>query len=427
MKDLILPKATYAIIISTLLTGIVRGDWPSFQHDAAHTGRSHTSFDVHSLEEHWTLHGAYYPPAIYGDSLLLNNNEAISSYRLQDGELLWSIVPGPRSTPISIYGDNMVYIAESKSTSPTLYVHNVHSGQLKYSFPLTGHPFVGLSPTLFHDPTTDSLIAYVSATNTYSAITIGDTSASLLWEVQVPYSGGFAHSTVVEDSLIVDSPGQYLAIDRFTGEFYYFHQGGVSGGGGNTVAYDAKLGQFYVSNTYDIGDSGLSYDAVSAYKYNSHDNIELVWQFNARADAVAIGHNGSVYVGSGDMWELDPNTGEALRVFEVESGSPFYGYLAYGMIPVVTDRYVWGYSPIYTIAFDLQTGAEARALPGSIGPYNTPYGTSVILNDRYAVVRTSSALIIYGIPVPEPTAHVLSSALVPALTILCRHRSPKGL
>src|SRR5438445_7240851 len=109
--------------------------------------------------------------------------------------------------------------------------------------------------------------------------------------------GGFP--SVVEDSLICATPGQYYAINRTTGAINNFHSGDVSGGGFSTPAYDPARKQFYILESYS---SSLP-NALTAYRYNSDGSISQLWQRSGAginsAGGLAIDASGNIYTASG--------------------------------------------------------------------------------------------------------------------------------
>ena len=194
-------------------------------------------------------------------------------------------------------------------------------------------------------------------------------------------------------------PGQYYAFDQVTGAANHFWSGGVSGGGGSTVAYDATRQQFYVLEDYDPDTT------LSAYHYTDNFHIELLWQRTGAGvgygGSVAIGPTGNVYsAGNSVIWELDPATGTTLRSIP--------GSFANGVTPALTNNVLWIIGQIQVFAYDLVTLQLLRAFNGSRGDLNTPYDSPGAFADGYFVldygnIYGSPGFDVYSGPIPTPT------------------------
>src|SRR5437899_3113884 len=76
-------------------------DWPYYQHDPGHTGRSTAVIDPTSLSLAWSSPAGYLTPLIVGDALYatqytsqgqLSGLITISSFKLSTGLMNWSFV-----------------------------------------------------------------------------------------------------------------------------------------------------------------------------------------------------------------------------------------------------------------------------------------------------------------------------------------------
>src|SRR5207245_8592355 len=118
---------------------------------------------------------------------------------------------------------------------------------------------VSVMPTVVQDLITGNVTAFVADISQVSAVSLGPVSGSVLW-TQIGSFGGQSIPTVVGSSIVLAGPGQYYAFDQSTGAANHFWSGGISGGGGSTVAYDAAHQQLYVLEDYNDPTPPLSAD-----------------------------------------------------------------------------------------------------------------------------------------------------------------------
>jgi outer membrane protein assembly factor BamB len=198
---------------------------------------------------------------------------------------------------------------------------------------------------------------------------------------------------------VLAGPGQYYAFDQATGAANHFWSGGIVGGGGSTVAYDAKRQQFYVLEYYDDPTPTLS-----AYHYTDNAHITLLWQRTGEGvgggGSVAIGPTGNVYSAGSIIWELDPGTGTTLRSIP--------GSFAGGVTPALTNNVLWIIGQFQVFAYDLGTLQLLRAFDGSRGDLNTAYDSPGAFTDGYFVLDYGNILgfpsfDVYSAPLPPPT------------------------
>jgi hypothetical protein len=254
-------------------------------------------------------------------------------------------------------------------------------------------------PTVVQDPNTGNVTAFVADGGAVSAVSLGQSSGSVLWE-QGGSFGGQSVPTVVGSSIVLAGPGQYYAFDQATGAENHFWSGGISGGGGTTVAYDAARQQFYVLEDYNDPTATLS-----AYHYTDNAHITLLWQRTGfgvgSGGSVAIGPTGNVYsAGNTVIWELDPATGATLR--------PIPGSFANGVTPALTNNVLWIIGQSQVFAYDLVTLQLLRAFNGSRGSLNTAYDSPGAFADGYFVldygnIYGSHSFDVYRGPTPTPT------------------------
>ena len=388
---LVRPRPAFAAVVSLLTVSAAWAhDWGQYQHDAAHTGRSQAVVNPLDLTLAWTAPTVptfpgsfqklgYSNPVIVGDTVFgtlksfdTNIPTTISAFFLVNGVAKWTYSGNFIESPAAVAGGFVVFVGRTSDDDGALYVLDSASGALRYVVPISA--YLGLIPTLIQDPTTGNVTAIITNGGEVSAVSLGLTSGTVLWE-GVAFSGGASIPTVVGSSIVVAGPGEYYALDLATGAVNQFHQGDIFGGGGVTVAYDAVRSEFYVREFHDSSHTGAT---LSAYRYMDNDHITLLWQ---RAGAgigngsdggtVAVGPNGEVYsAGSDVILELDPATGATLRSIP--------GSFAAGMTPALTNGVLWAYSGFstpQTLAYDLSTLQLIRSFPGARGDTNIPYSS----------------------------------------------------
>ena len=366
----------HSLLLALTLTATAR-DWPYYQHDTARTGDTPAIANPSLLFFAWTAPTGYSTPLVLGNTVYATKNgqgtgtpTTISAFALANGALIWTysgtfVFP----TQAAVGGGFVVFGAAS-----LLYVLDAATGTLRYTVPVLIDQTLGLMPTIVQDPITGAVTAYIANADGVAAVALGPTSGSTLW-TQSGEFGGNSMPTVVGNSVVLAGPGQYYAIDRSTGAENHFHSGGIEGGGGTTVAYDATRSQFYVKEFYNDPTATLS-----AYHYANNSNITLLWQRTGlgihEGGSVAIGANGNVYsAGETQIWELDPATGATLRVIS--------GSFAAGMTPALSNAVLWVFSDSQNLAYDLGTIQLLQSFGGSRGSSSSAYDSPGALGDGY--------------------------------------------
>jgi outer membrane protein assembly factor BamB len=299
----------------------------------------------------------------------------------------------------------------STFSSSSLYVLDATTGTLRYTVPIP-EGFGSLMPTVVQDLISGNVTAFVAGGSQVSAVSLGPVSGSVLW-TQSGEFGGDSIPTVVGSSIVLAGPGQYYALDQATGAENHFWSGGIEGGGGTTVAYDAARHQVYVLEDYDPDTT------LSAYHYTDNSHITLLWQRTGagvgNGGSVAIGPTGNVYsAGNTVIWELDPVTGTTLRSIA--------GSFANGVTPALTNNVLWIIGETEVFAYDLVTLQLLRAFNGSRGSLNSAYDSPGALADGYFVldygtIYGSLGFDVYRGPTPTPTATVTpTSTPIPTAT-----------
>lgn len=358
-------------------------DWPYYQHDAAHTGNSNAVVNPQMLSRAWSAPSSptgYSTPVIVGNSVYAMQNQQgfnsfqtkVSSFNLATGAINWSYTgsfPFPSQPGV---GAGFVTFVGSVSSRASLYVLDAETGELLYTVPLPLDGTNALMPTIFRDPNSGNVTAFVAAAPQVSAVALGPRSGSVLWT----QTGSFASSipTVVGNSIVLTGTGQYYAFEQATGARNQFWSGAVSGGSGTTVAYDPTRQQFYVLTGYNGG-----VETLSAYHYADNFHITLLWQrtgAGVRRGSVAIGPTGKVYsAGNPVIWELDPATGATLRSIP--------GGFADSIAPALTKNVLWIFDELWTYAYDLTSLQLLHTFEGSRGFANSDYNSPGAFADGY--------------------------------------------
>ena len=383
-------------------------DWPYYQHDASHTGDSSAFVNPLTLSLAWTAPSSptgYSTPVIVGNTIYAMQNQqgignsqtTVSSFDLATGAIHWSYTGNFVFPSQPGVGGGFVTFVGSTLSSSSLYVLDATTGALRYTVVIQ-EAFVSMMPTVVQDPNTGNVTAFVTDGEQVSAVSLGQVIGSVLW-TQSGEFGGDSIPTVVGTSIVLAGPGQYYAFDQATGAANHFWSGGISGGGGTTVAYDAARQQFYVLAEYNDPTP-----TVSAYHYTDNAHITLLWQRTGAGvygGSVAIGPTGNVYsAGQSVIWELDPSTGATLRSIP--------GSFANIVTPALTNNVLWIIGQSQTFAYDLVTLQLLRAFNGSRGNLNSAYDSPGAFADGYFVldygnIFGSESFDVYRGPTPTPT------------------------
>jgi PQQ-like domain len=366
------------------IQSVAADDWPYYQHDASHTGLSNALVGPQTLSLAWSAPSSqfgYSTPVIIGSTIyatqlgISGSETTVSAFDLSTGAINWSYTGTFVNSSQAGVGGGFVAFVGSTGSGSSLYLLDAATGTLRYTVPTTEGPG-SLMPTIFQDLVSGNVTAFVTDGTQVSAITLGQTSGTVLW-TQFGDFGGQSIPTAVGTSIVLVGPGQYYAFDQVTGAENHFWSGGVSGGGGTTVAYDGSRHQFYVLEYYNPT------PAVTAWHYTDNAHITPLWQRTGAGiyggAGVAIGPTGKVYsAGDSVIWELDPVTGATLRSIPASFAS--------GVSPAVTNNILWIMGESQTFAYDLTTLQLLRAFDGSRGSLNTPYDSPGAFADGYFVL-----------------------------------------
>jgi hypothetical protein len=356
-------------------------DWPSYQYDLEHTGRSTAVLDPSKLMLSWTAPDGYATPQIVRDTICSTKSQGgfsgtrddgtqwatyITAFDLQTGAIRWTH-SGNNVSPsnAAIEGGLVVFYggtASPGSSTPTpdagqLVVLDASTGALRYKVSLPPEPNdpvgeIQTMPLLVPNPSDGIVMAYCNGFRTLWSVRLGPTSGSVVWKQQGDF-GGQSMPTLVEDVIVVGGTNRLLAFDRISGTPIVVNEN--HGGGAKTAAYDAAR-----RHIYSPGIAGLS-----AYRYVTNAQIEFLWHRDGGGEdgignaSIAIGPNGEVYVpGSGShFFELDPDTGATLRSVP--------GSFAGSIAPSITTGLLWmPNTDGYTLVYDLDTLQLVRTLLG---------------------------------------------------------------
>jgi hypothetical protein len=398
--------------------------WSVYLHDNQHTGRASFSLDPMTLgaTPAWSAPPGFSVPIVVGERVYAMASQAghgddvtlIAAFDLQTGEQIWATNDYMVFPSAPAYHDGrLVYVGIDWSTSAhLLVVRDAETGALLYSMEIP--QAVGVSsPTLYENPQTGEVVAFISNSHytdlgigpNMTAVTLGLTSGSIKWADPEPRDFDFwSIPTIVEDSLVVAGPCHYYAYDLETGAVNQLHAGGCYGGGGTTVTYDAQRRQVYILDSYDV-DNGAQYDALTAWTYNSKDDIQLAWTKRESdywpSDGLALDDEGYLWTTTYDrLLKIDPDTGETVASVD--------GQFASGMRPVVSGDYVWTYTPTWrllTVVYDRRTLVEAATFPGTQGDTNSPFSAPGALAESAFLRENGRFYMNWGfdvfLPVPD--------------------------
>jgi outer membrane protein assembly factor BamB len=385
------PYLFLALSACLLLPLRLRADWPQYQHDAAHTGRTDAVIDPNQLTLAWTAPN-YTAPLLVGDTVygtIPGSSTTVTAFALSDGTVKWSYTadnlfighPAVRGKVVAILGYDF------SQNSNTLTILDADTGLLRYQVPVGGQ-FAFIAPVLAPDETNGGQVAYCASSDVVTAVSLGRSAGAILWSQNGEF-GGDSFPTVAGESIILAGPGQYYAFDRTTGEPNHFHSGDIEGGGGVSVAFDSTRSQFYIQEAYNAETAAT----LTAYHYINNQDIELVWQRQggiplAEAGSVAIASNGFVYSATPEkMLSYDPDTGATLRGVNTS--------FATNVTPAITKGLVWAFTQTQTLCYDLATFRLMRAFDGSRGDLNSPYSSPGAFQPGAFVLDRGTQLDVY--------------------------------
>lgn len=387
------PRLFLLLLVCSVLAAHAT-DWPSYQHDVEHTGASNAIVNPAELTLAWSAPEGYATPVIIGDTIYSTSNQGggstlISAFHLATGAIRWTYSGNFFFPSAAAVAGGLVVFHSGVGFDPgQLYVLDAITGAFRYKVDVQGALTMPTSntvmPLLVPNPADGTVMAYCTDPYALRAVRLGPTDGSLLWTQSWNY-GSYSIPTPVGHSIIVAGPGHCSAFDIETGAPNHFYWSTIHGGGGTTVAYDSARNHIYSL----VDDSPES--TLSAFRYTSNSQIELLWQRSGPGIAhgsVAIGPGGKVYAAEGStLIEVDPNTGATLR----SAAGTFGGY----MTPAITAGMVWtnvgmGYQ---TTAYALETLQPARSFPS--GNFGSAYLSPGAFADGYAVLDYG---IIVGLP-----------------------------
>src|SRR6476646_3096022 len=126
-------------------------DWPTYQHDSAHTGRSAATFDPTLLTKKWGLtNSAMMTPVVAGNSLYNVKGSALTSYNVFTGQQNWStpLSGGVVSNTLTYAEGMIVSVGPAFGGIAKLFVWDATTGLQKYTVDVPQLEFVPLTPTI---------------------------------------------------------------------------------------------------------------------------------------------------------------------------------------------------------------------------------------------------------------------------------------
>jgi outer membrane protein assembly factor BamB len=412
--------ATFAAAFAccVLTSSPARADeWPTYQHDVHHTGRSAAAFDPRDLRPAWTSPAGYANPVVAGDTVYALRSafgvgvpSHYAAFDLADGRLKWSFSGDFLFPSAPAVGEGLlVFAATNRSANENrLYVHDAGTGAFKYSVPI--EPGSASVPTIYREPG-GAASAYVTTDFRLSAVSLGDAGGSLRWSGNGSFSAPGV-PTIAGESIVVAGPGQFYAFRRTDGAENHFVRSSASGGGGTTPAFDADRSRLYVLSNRDSRPGQSGDNALSAFDYVDNGTITERWMKTAPGlhwtASVAIGPDGKLYAYDNNaLAEIDPDTGAVLR-------SRLNTDLALGFTPLLHDGYLWATTNSSVVAYDLATLTRVLSLPGAFGTRPLAIADGYLLVDRGG--GNDGGFAVYRV-VPEP-----AGAGAAGLFLLARRR-----
>lgn len=404
-------------------------DWPYYQHDPEHTGRSTAVVDSAKLMPSWTAPDGYATPQIVGDTIYSTKSQGgfsgtrddgtkwatyISAFDLQTGAIKWTHSGNNVFSSNAAVGGGLVVFYGgttcSSCATPTpdagqLVILDATTGALRYKVSLPPDPNdppsgeIQAMPLLVPNASDGTVMAYCAGYRTLWGVRLGPSNGSIVWKQR---SGGtdFGASsmpTLVGDAVVVDGVYELFAFDRISGTPIVVNES-RRGGGAKTAAYDAARRHIYTP-----GIAGLS-----AYRYVNNAPIEFLWHRDGGGEdgignaSIAIAPNGNVYVpGSGfHFYELNPDTGATLRSVP--------GSFAGSIAPSITTGLLWmPNTDGYTRVYNLDTLQLVRTLPG----YNNSgrYPGAGAFTDGYFLMARGDTVFANGFAVwANPAAQAMN-------------------
>lgn len=427
------PLLTSCLLL--LLTGTILtangADWPYYQYDPQHTGRSPAAVDAEKLMPSWTAPDGYATPQIIADTIYSTKSQggfsgtrddgtqwatSVSAFDLKTGAVKWTR-SGNNIFPSSaaVGGGLVVFYGGmtcSGCSTPTpdakqLVVLDAATGALRYKVALPVEPNnpeeTQAMPVLVPNPSDGTVMAYCAGSHTLWSVRLGPSSGSVLWKQ--PVFGPYSMATLAEDAVVVGGVNQLFAFDRISGTPIVINS--THGGGAKTPVYDAARRHIYAP-----GIRGLS-----AFRYVNNAQIEFLWHRPGGGEdgigigSIAIGPNGKVYVPSSGFhyFELDPDTGATLRSIPGKVGGSF--------APSITKDLLCASNTDGVRVYDLETLQLVRTLPG----YNS--------SDRFpgaGAFTDGYFLVAWGDNVFSPGFHVWANPPAQAMNISTRLRVRGG-
>src|SRR4029077_7349872 len=171
-----------------------------------HTGDSSALVTPQALSLAWTAPSSptgYSAPVIVGNTIYAMQNQqgignsqtTVSSFVLSTGAINWSYTGNFYFPSQPGVGGGFVTFVGSTLSSSSLYVLDAITGTLRYTVPIPEGP-ASMMPTVFQDPITLNVTAFVSHGSQVSAVSLGQMSGSVLW-TQTGVFGALSIPTVV--------------------------------------------------------------------------------------------------------------------------------------------------------------------------------------------------------------------------------------
>lgn len=417
-------KASFRITLLLVLvfcasTLTLAEDWPTYQGDNAHTGRSTISINPLVLRKAWTSPSDYSSPFVVGDTIYATRQAggsptatSVAAFDIRTGAQKWNFSRNLSLPSKAAYGEGFVVIGgqDRDSSFTGLYVLDSETGVLKYQVPL--QIASGGLPVIHREANGDLRAYYTQNQNLY-AVRLGENSGSVIW-TGVGIFSDQSFATIGGESVFVSGVGDFYAFNRESGVGNPYFNTGVLGIG-YTAAFDNARSRLYVEGLTPT--TGFQ---IFAFDYVNNGTITKRWQYGGLgkpSENVAISADGTlIATGTGSMARIDPDTG-AVQLLKSLSN------LANGSTAALSDGYVWTIGSSTTNIYREDTLELVKSLAGSRGSANTAFRSPGALfktqdGTLAGFVLDYGGRSVYGFDVyvvPEP---VPSTLLVIGLAVL---------
>jgi hypothetical protein len=406
--------AGLVVLFTATMAATTRADdWPTYQHDAAHTGFSNIALNASQLTLAWKTPVGYNYPVIAGGRMYAVNGSSVSAFNLSTGAIEWS-TPVTNPQFLSVANGLLITGSYSFGQSKTLQVLDANSGATRYAVPFGSNQSYPGVPTVYTDPNFGLTALDIDASGTLFSIKLGQTAGSINWSKGVAYTFGMP-PTVVGNSAIVASYSEATAVDLTTGARNVFFQGQFSSAEGFGAAYDATRHQLYFVNAV----SNSHPQELLAYSYSDNSHLTPLWS----RDITSLNFDPALD-GSGNVFLTDYNTLTEYNPLDGTTMQSLGGQaFAAGSTPELTQGYLFDHSDSQQEIYSLSSLSLVKTLSGAATSQLTSVRSTSAITDGYFASQNdffspTDSISVYVV-VPEPASFTLFLAASSTLLRRC--------